>query len=296
VQALWPLDGEAAFGALPTPLRMHADPRFTGAGVTVALVDAGFYPHNDLVRPLNRIQAWADAGGSRVRARFYRPDEIPVWEGWDAASSRQWHGLMTSTVAAGNGGLAHGFYRGLASAADVVLVQVLNPDGRISNEGIVRALTWLLKRKDELGLCVVSLSVAGDAVSPLEFNPVDEAVHALVERSVLVVAAAGNDGVRRLVPPATGRPRRSPLADWTTATRSTTRSGCSGTRTTARRRAMRPSPRSWPRASGSWLWSCPAATWRARRASSSLGGRGGPARLMRVGLPSWIPPTSASPA
>ncbi len=203
VQAFWPLDGKAAFGALPTPLRMHADPRFAGAGVTVAFVDAGFYPHPDLVRPVNRIRAWADAGGSRVRSRFYRPDEVPVWEGWDAASPWQWHGLMTSTVAAGNGWLARGFYRGLASAADVVLVQVLDPDGRITNEGIVRALTWLLKHKDDLGLRVVSLSVAGDPISPLEGNPVDESVHALAERGVLVVAAAGNDGVRRLVPPAT---------------------------------------------------------------------------------------------
>src|SRR5690349_23529989 len=36
VQSAWPLDAEAAFGAIPTPLRMHADPRFTGRGVTIA--------------------------------------------------------------------------------------------------------------------------------------------------------------------------------------------------------------------------------------------------------------------
>lgn len=32
LQAVWPLDAEAAFGALPTPLRLHADPRFTEIG------------------------------------------------------------------------------------------------------------------------------------------------------------------------------------------------------------------------------------------------------------------------
>jgi len=36
VQSVWPLDVEAAFGAIPTPLRMHADPRFTGRGVTAS--------------------------------------------------------------------------------------------------------------------------------------------------------------------------------------------------------------------------------------------------------------------
>ena len=44
IQDVWPLDAEAAFGALPTPLRLRADPQFTGRGVTIAMVDAGFYP------------------------------------------------------------------------------------------------------------------------------------------------------------------------------------------------------------------------------------------------------------
>jgi serine protease AprX len=202
VQALWPLDPQAAFGALPTPLRMHADPRFSGTGVTVAFVDAGFHPHPDLTRPVNRIRAWADVGASRVQSRIFSRDESPTWPGWDGASARQWHGLMTSTVAAGNGWLARGFYRGLAGAADVVLVQALEADGRITNAGIARALAWLLERRDDLGIRVVSLSVAGDPVSP-PGNPVDEAVRALTERGVLVLSAAGNDGERRLVPPAT---------------------------------------------------------------------------------------------
>src|SRR5262245_28750742 len=56
IQSVWPLDAEAAFGALPTPLRMHAHPHYTGRGVTMAMVDAGFYPHPDLTRPRNRIR------------------------------------------------------------------------------------------------------------------------------------------------------------------------------------------------------------------------------------------------
>jgi hypothetical protein len=41
IQTAWPLDAEAAFGVLPTRLRLHADPRFSGRGVTLALVDSG---------------------------------------------------------------------------------------------------------------------------------------------------------------------------------------------------------------------------------------------------------------
>src|SRR5690349_16891964 len=41
--------------ALPTPLRMDADERFTGKGVTIAFLDSGFFAHTDLTEPVNRI-------------------------------------------------------------------------------------------------------------------------------------------------------------------------------------------------------------------------------------------------
>ena len=203
IQRVWPLDAEAAFGAIPTPLRLQANPRFRGRGVTLALVDAAFYPHRDLVRERNRIRAWADASRSPIATRRFGPREVPYWPGWNSGDPFQWHGLMTSAAAAGNGSLSHGLYRGLASEADVVLVQVREPDGHIGNRSIARALRWLSHNAEELNLRVVNLSVAGDPVTPLAGNAVDEAVAELVARGVVVVAAAGNDGVRKLVPPAT---------------------------------------------------------------------------------------------
>ncbi len=203
IQHIWPLDAEAAFGALPTPLRMHADPRYTGRGITIALVDSGFYPHPDLVRPRNRIRAWVDAGCDALVQRYFSVDETPRWPSWDAAAPQQWHGLMTSTVAAGNGQLSHGFYRGMASDADLILIQVRDDAGHISNTSITRALTWLHTHGPAFGVRVISLSVSGDPVEPLAGNPVDEAVAALVAAGMTVVVAAGNDGQRHLVPPAT---------------------------------------------------------------------------------------------
>lgn len=203
IQQVWPLDAEAAFGVLPTPLRLHADPRFRGRGVTIAQVDAGFYPHRDLVRPRNRIRAWVDTGRRPIVVRRFGPGEMPYWPRWNAGEPHQWHGLMTSAAAAGNGALSRGLYRGLASEADLVLVQAREPNGRIPNRSIERALRWLARNAEPLGLRVVSISVAGDPVPRLAGNAVDEAVEALVARGVVVVAAAGNDGVRRLIPPAT---------------------------------------------------------------------------------------------
>jgi len=203
IQSAWPLDAQAAFGVIPTRLRMHSDPRFSGKGVTIALVDAGFYPHPDLVQPHNRIRLWADATHDPVSAIHFERDETPNWPDWNGSRDWQWHGTMTSTVAAGNGFLSHGLYSGLAHEAEVVLIQVRDSGGDISSASIHRALTWILKHRSELGVRIVSLSVSGDPVSPLAGNAVDEAVSVLVEAGISVVAAAGNDGQRSLLPPAT---------------------------------------------------------------------------------------------
>lgn len=204
IQQVWPLDAEAAFGAIPTPLRLHADPRFTGRGVTIAMVDVGFYPHPDLIQPTNRIRAWVDATApDEPQALFFGPEEQPAWPGWDARHERQWHGTMTAVAATGNGHLSHGLYRGLASDADVVLVQVRNDHLGIRDEAIVRALQWLAGNAAALGLRVVNISLGGAARANLRRNPIDEAVAALVAQNVVVTAAAGNDGVRALNPPAT---------------------------------------------------------------------------------------------
>src|SRR5205807_1831214 len=113
---------------LPTPLRMDADERFTGRGVTVAFLDSGFYAHTDLTTPTNRILAY--------HSIFFEEGDQTSLETNDVAS---WHGMMTSVVAAGSGGLAGGFYRGIASEANLVLVKI-GRTGRITEDQIQRGL------------------------------------------------------------------------------------------------------------------------------------------------------------
>jgi serine protease AprX len=167
------------------------------------MIDSGFYPHPDLILPHNRIRAGVDAGAEDVPYFAFDRDEAPRWPGWDDNHPAKWHGMMTTTVAAGNGYLSKGAYRSLASDAELVLIRARQPDGHISNESITRALHWVAQHHEEFGIRVVSLSVYGDMVEPLLGNPVDEAVRELVEQRICVVVAAGNDGARRLVPPAT---------------------------------------------------------------------------------------------
>jgi len=170
------------FAVLPTPLRLAGDVARTGRGVTIAFLDSGFYPHPDLTEPANRIIAYEDITkpGASLNA-----DAEP--HGW------AWHGTQTCVVAAGNGHLADGVYRGLASEAQVVLVKV-SEQGRIAEENIARGIRWVIDNQQRYNIRVVSISLGGDADVPHKENIVDLAAEEAVRCGLVVVVAAGNSG------------------------------------------------------------------------------------------------------
>lgn len=178
---------------LPTPVRVHANPNFTGRGVTAAFLDSGFYPHPDLVRPKNRVLCYVDATG-------HAPVEKPSFK---KAHATSWHGLMTSCLGFGNGFMSDRLYRGLAEGAQLVLVKTGNPRGRgIRDRDIVRALSWVLANQQRFNIRVVNISLGGDTPTTGKFTELDELVEEAVSRGMVVVAAAGNSGRRIVIPPA----------------------------------------------------------------------------------------------
>jgi serine protease AprX len=109
---------------------------------------------------------------------------------------------MTSATVAGNGWMSHGLYRGMAPEAELVLVQARGSDGHIGSARIARALSWIRQHARMFEIRVVSVSLGGAPATTID-DVVDAAVQALVRDGITVVVAAGNDGDRRLVPPAT---------------------------------------------------------------------------------------------
>jgi serine protease AprX len=56
----FPVKSADDFIILPVPLRLDADARFTGKGVTICFIDSGFYPHPDLTAYRDRIKTIVD--------------------------------------------------------------------------------------------------------------------------------------------------------------------------------------------------------------------------------------------
>jgi serine protease AprX len=179
--------------ALPTPLRMDADDRFTGRGVTIAFLDSGFYAHKDLTEPTNRITAY--------HSIFSAEDDPTFLQTPDVAS---WHGMMTSVVAAGNGFLSDGLYRGIAPEANVVLVKI-GRTGRIPEADIETGMRWVLANKEKYSIRIVNISAGGDFQETYLTNSLCQVIEEVVKSGITVVCAVGNAGLapgHPVLPPA----------------------------------------------------------------------------------------------
>ena len=150
------------FGVIPTAVRLNADTEYTGKGVTVAFLDSGFYPHPDLVTPVNRVVAYEDLTKERS---LFSTGPVKSW---------QWHGTQTSVVAAGNGQLCDGAYRGLAHEAKLVLVKV-SERGRVTEENIAQGIKWIIANRERYNIRVLNISLGGDNDVPCSQSVVDQA-------------------------------------------------------------------------------------------------------------------------
>ena len=178
---------------LPTPLRMNADSQFTGRGVTVAFLDSGFYAHPDLTEPVSRILAY--------HSIFKSKDDRTSLKTTDVAS---WHGMMTSVVAAGNGHLSDGFYRGIAPSCNLVLVKI-GKTGHIPDEHIELGLRWVIRNREKYGIRIVNISAGGDAEQSYLNSPLCQTIERAVRAGIVVVCAVGNAGMspgHPVLPPA----------------------------------------------------------------------------------------------
>jgi len=167
---------------LSTPLRLDSAEGFTGKNVTIAFLDSGFYPHKDLTTPENRILAYQNMNATDGEVTsLFQPDVA------------SWHGMMTSVVAAGNGSLSNGFYRGIAPDANVVLVKLART-GRITEQNIQDGLEWILAHREKFNIKIVNISAGGDFEQSYLHDSLSQTVEDCVENGLTIVCAVGNAG------------------------------------------------------------------------------------------------------
>jgi serine protease AprX len=169
---------------------VSASPEYTGRGVVIAFIDAGFYPHPEISE---RVLVHVDAGTEQITEQT--SDDYDFGD-------QGWHGQMTTVIAAGDGRFSKGYYRGIACDARLVLIRVGTPRGQVKEPDILRGLLWLEKAYRRYNIRVVNISVGGDFVSHDPEHPIYQVVRRLTQAGLTIVAAAGNRAHDYLVPPA----------------------------------------------------------------------------------------------
>ncbi|MFT3678908.1 MAG: S8 family serine peptidase [Ferruginibacter sp.] len=187
----FPVKSADDFVILPTALRLDADPRFTGKGITICFIDSGFFLHDDLVKTSNRVKKAIDITNLKNDDSFFMK-----------ADPSAWHGTMTSVVAAGDGYSSRGLYKGIASDAELVLLKVQNDAGSITDENICRALQWVLDNHRQYEIRIVNISLGADEALSYKKSAIDALAEKLIKAGIHIVAAVGNNEAAAVKPPA----------------------------------------------------------------------------------------------
>ena len=188
-----PASGDPVYGSSEMPyrqlnLRPLADAGFTGAGVRIAILDAGFNTLNPAFTGVT-VAAQRD---------FVFGDSVVRDEANDAPGA-QFHGTAVWSLFAGH---VPGRLVGIARGASYLLAKSedIRSETRVEEDHYVAALEWA----DSIGVDIVSSSLAylifdnGFSYTPGQLNG-DFAVTTVAadmaaQRGILIVTAAGNEG------------------------------------------------------------------------------------------------------
>lgn len=176
---------------------------YTGAGVVVGVVDAGFdYMHAAFRRPADgalRIKrVWEQSAttldGASAPAKYGYGIELNTPELIEKAqgdSDSNSHGTHVAAIAAGSDAYKDGAYVGNAPDADIVLVALdLNAS---TNADISNAVQYIFDYADEVGKpCVVNLSLGNQDGPHDGTSTFDTMTDAMQGPGRLIVGAAGN--------------------------------------------------------------------------------------------------------
>lgn len=155
------------------------DTGYLGRGIGIAILDTGIFPHQDFTRPRNRIIAFRD---------FVNNKQSPYDDNG--------HGTFVAGVAAGNGYLSNGKYKGVAPEAYLIGVKVMDKDGSGNSSDIIAGMQWVVDNQKEYNVRIMSLSL-GAKPSNSRFDPLAAAVEAVWKKGIVVIAAAGNSGPKQ---------------------------------------------------------------------------------------------------
>jgi serine protease AprX len=156
-----------------------AIPGVNGQGIGVAVVDSRISPHAALA---NKVVANVSmiAGDASVSDAFGHGTHVAGIVAGNSTASRMVTDLYTGGVAPG---------------VQLVNVRVLGADGVGRTSDVIAGIEWAIANRVRYDIRVINLSLGHPVMEPAATDPLCEAVAEAVQAGIVVVAAAGNNGV-----------------------------------------------------------------------------------------------------
>ena len=146
----------------------------TGQGVTVAVLDTGI---DNLPDFSGRLAGGVDLSGGNN----------PYQDSYG-------HGTFVAGLIAGDGASSNGQYSGEAPGAKLVSIKVAGADGTTHLGTLISGLQWAVDHQNRYGIKVLNISLGFQPTRSTVINPLDQAVEAVWNSGIAVVASAGNAG------------------------------------------------------------------------------------------------------
>ncbi|MGI9233905.1 MAG: S8 family peptidase, partial [Woeseiaceae bacterium] len=162
---------------------------YSGSNVGIAVLDTGVSKHSDLGDDILQY--------SFLNGAYPEPEvadgEIVAFND-SVRDDKFGHGTHVAGVLSGSGVDAEDEFKGSATGAKVLALQVLDKDGGGSMSDVMAALDWLLTYGTYFDIRVVNLSLGKGISESNTTDPLVTAVENLWDAGMVVVVAAGNEG------------------------------------------------------------------------------------------------------
>ncbi|MFX0047138.1 MAG: S8 family serine peptidase [Candidatus Hermodarchaeota archaeon] len=154
----------------------------TGRNITVVVIDTGIFNNHSVFTNDGKL-LWSD----RIIKYF---DLITNTS--DNPQDNNGHGTWAASILGGN----CSDYQGVAPGVNLVILKIFDNSGETNVSLFENAINWIVQNKDIYDIRIVSMSFGAkpDANNLLQIAYLQQIARRLVDKGILVVAAAGNEG------------------------------------------------------------------------------------------------------
>ena len=161
---------------------------YDGAGIGVAVIDSGITQFHDDLGYQGTSSAVRVVAGQRVTGFVDFVNNSPV------AYDDNGHGTHVAGIIAGDGYDSDGARAGIAPAAHIVSLKVLDAHGRGVISDVIAAFGWAVANRTAHNIRVINLSVGARVTESYWSDPLTLAAKRATDAGIVVVTAAGNLG------------------------------------------------------------------------------------------------------